>query len=405
MNCFIIPIVAIALSVPVYAEEPAMRSLFNGKDLTGWTGDGYKVENGSIVCTPEGKNLITDGIFSNYLLEFEFKLPPGGNNGLGIHHPGNDPVDSTGMELQILDNTDPKYGELKDAQFNGSLYLLAAAKKSGLKPVGEWNHERVSLLGSGLLVELNGEIILRANLDDVSSRNPTHQGAKRRAGRLALLGHGDAVAFRNIQIAEIPPAANIEGVLAAGFTRLFDGKSLAGWKPGDVPDWSVTNGILRFSGQHSEPTTLRTEKEFGDCTLVFDWRWSALTRPSAGGGAPGLRESHPLGSAIHLRGADGYQINLTNLPGGSGEATRSQGTSKTAAEPGPHTKPKTNADRPVGEWNRTMITIQGDSLSVSLNGRVVIENARCPGSPATGFVGIQGHHAAIDFANVWIKDL
>jgi hypothetical protein len=52
-----------------------------------------------------------------------------------------------------------------------------------------------------------------------------------------------------------------------------------------------------------------------------------------------------------------------------------------------------------------MITLKGDRLSVSLNGRVVIENAQLPGVSAKGAIGLQHHGAAIDFANLWIKDL
>ena len=67
--------------------------------------------------------------------------------------------------------------------------------------------------------------------------------------------------------------------------------------------------------------------------------------------------------------------------------------------------PKGKADRPPGEWNRTMVTIKGDRLTVALNGRVVIENAQLPGIPAKGAIGLQHHGSAIDFANLWIKDL
>ncbi|MEI8342732.1 MAG: family 16 glycoside hydrolase [Verrucomicrobiota bacterium] len=61
-----------------------MRSLFSG-----WVGEGYIVDDETLVCTPAGKNLVTEQTFSNYILEFDFKLQPGGNNGLGIHYPGN----------------------------------------------------------------------------------------------------------------------------------------------------------------------------------------------------------------------------------------------------------------------------------------------------------------------------
>lgn len=410
---------ALALSPLAFtAESLEMRPLFNGMDLSGWTGEGYRVENGVIVCTPDGKILKTEETFSNYVLEFDFKLPPGGNNGLAIHYPGSGDGAFTGMEIQILDNSHSKYSDLKDSQFNGSLYLLAAAKKSGLKPVGEWNHQKVSVLGSGVVIELNGEIILRANLDDLSARNPQHAGAKRRSGHIALLGHGDPVAFRNIQISESPPAAYTEGVLAAGFSRLFNGKTLAGWKHGNSPEWTVADGILKHSGRRGEPADLWTEKEYGDFTVVFDWRWNGSgpmkTQPVilpdgseqlGKDGKPEFVNAEELDSGIYLRGNSVTQVNLWNHPVGSGELYGYRTNPALSPEIRAQATPKMKADRPIGEWNRSMITIKGDRLTFALNGRVVIDNAQLPGVPARGPIGLQHHGAAISFANIWIKEL
>lgn len=419
MKNLLVTFITLSLGAVTFAAEaPAMRSLFNGKDLSGWTGDGYTVEDGTIVCTPEGKILMTEQTFSNYTLDFEFKLPPGGNNGLGIHYPGTGDGAYAGMELQVLDNSAEKYSDLKDYQFHGSLYLLAPAMRNALKPVGEWNQQRVSVLGPALRVELNGEIILRANLDDLAERNPEHPGVKRRAGHLALLGHGDKVAFRNIRISEIAPAANIEGVMAAGFKRLFDGKTLSGWKHGNNPEWVVSDGILKHSGRRGEPADLWTEKEFGDCTLVFDWRWSGKGpmqgRPTilpdgnsklGPDGNPLLIEIEELDSGIYLRGDSVSQVNLWNWNIGSGEVYGYRTNAKMPADVRANVTPKIKADRPIGEWNRMMITIQGDRLSVSLNGRVVIKNAQLPNVSPKGSIGLQHHGSAIDFANLWIKEL
>jgi Domain of Unknown Function (DUF1080) len=413
------PFLSLALVATAFAADaPAMRSLFNGKDLTGWKGEGYIVEDGAIVCTPDGKNLVTEQTFSSYVLEFDFKLPPGGNNGLGIHYPGTGDGAYTGMELQILDNTDPKYHDLKEYQFHGSLYTLAPAKKSGLKPVGEWNHERVSVLGSAVIVNLNGEVILQANLDTLSEANPKHEGVKRRAGHLAWLGHGDRVSFKNIQILETPPAANVEGVMAAGFKQLFDGKTLDGWKHGNSQEWTVANGILKHSGKPGEPSDLWTEKEYGDSTLVFDWRWSGRGQMKSlptvlpdgsnqlgKGGLPELTEAEDLDSGVYLRGNIQSQVNLWNWSIGSGEIYGYRTNPAMSAEVKAGATPKMKADRPLGEWNRTMVTIKGDRLTVSLNGRTVIEGAQLPGVPARGAIGLQHHGSAIDFANLWIKEL
>jgi hypothetical protein len=67
--------------------------------------------------------------------------------------------------------------------------------------------------------------------------------------------------------------------------------------------------------------------------------------------------------------------------------------------------PKTRADRPSGEWNRTMVTVKGERLTVSLNGRVVLDNVQVPSLPAKGAIGILDQDCAIDFANFWVKEL
>ena len=84
------------------------QSLFNGKDLEGWQGavDNYEVKDGAIVCKPgKGGNLLTKEEYADFQARVEFKLPPGGNNGLAIRYPGTGDTAYTGMcELQVLDD-------------------------------------------------------------------------------------------------------------------------------------------------------------------------------------------------------------------------------------------------------------------------------------------------------------
>lgn len=394
------------------AEALTMRPLFNGKDLSGWKGEGYVVEDGSITCTPEGRSLITGETFANYVLDFQFKLTPGANNGLGIHYPGTGDSAYTGMELQILDSTHPKYKDLKDYQFHGGLYTMAPARQGFLKPVGEWNQQRVTVMGPAVKVELNGEIILRANLDEMNKKYPDHQGAKRRAGHIGWLGHGDKVSFRNINIGELPPVANEEGVKAAGFTKIFNGTNLDGWKhTPDTTNWKALHGIIKHNGKPGPVSDLWTEKSYKDITLVCDWRWSGRgpmkNQPKVmpDGSTNGTVEIEELDSGIYLRGNTKSQVNLWNWPIGSGEVYGYRTDGKMSAEVKAGVTPKSNADKPPGEWNRTMIILKGDRLTVSLNGKVVIENARLPDIPASGPVGLQHHGSAIDFANIWVKEL
>ena len=201
-------LVAIACVGSVYAGE--FVSLFNGKDFTNWGGagkteqSGYVVKEGGIIeSTKKCRHLKTEKEYSNYVLEFEFQLTPGANNGLGIHYPGKGDPAYTGMEIQILDNTHPKYAKLKDFQFHGGLYTLKAAKKGHLKPVGEWNKEIVTINGPKVKVELNGVVIMEANLDEINKEKPKHAGAKRRKGFIAFCGHGDIIRLKNLRIKEL----------------------------------------------------------------------------------------------------------------------------------------------------------------------------------------------------------
>lgn len=414
----IISLLALTALAPAQEAEK-FRLLFNGKDLTGWKGEGYAVENGAIVCLPKkGKNLMTEATFSSYILDFDFKLEPGTNNGLGIHYPGHGDGAYTGMELQILDNSAEKYKDLKDYQFHGSMYTLAAAKKEGLKPQGEWNNQRVSVLGPEVKVVLNGVEILAANLDELSDKHPKHDGVKRRSGHIAFLGHGDKVSYRNINILEVPPSANDEGVKNAGFKQIFNGKDLSGWKyQSDGEDnWFVANRILKHTGKNGKTTHLWTEESYKDFTMVFDWRWSGRgemknqpvilpdgTQQTDSEGNKVTAEIEELDSGVLLRGAMKSQVNLWNWTVGSGEIYGYRTDAKQSPEVKAACTPKRKADHPLGEWNRMMITVKGDTVNVSLNGETVIENATLNEMPAEGPIGLQHHGQAIDFANIWVK--
>ena len=99
-----------------------------------------------------------------YILEFEFLLPPKGNNGLGIHYPGDGDPAYSGMELQILDDSADKYKTLKPWQYHGSVYGLVPVKRGYQKPVGEWNVQEVTAIGPRIKVVLNGTSVIDTDL-------------------------------------------------------------------------------------------------------------------------------------------------------------------------------------------------------------------------------------------------
>ncbi len=190
------------------ADGAGFKPAFNGKDFAGWAGpvDNYEVRDGSIVCQAgKGGTIFTQAEFTNFVARVEFKLPPGGNNGLAIRYPGNGDTAYLGMcECQVLDdNYEQATGNKIDPrQAHGSAYGMVAAARGYQHPIGEWNYEEVSVRGSTIKVELNGTVILDADLSKVTefAGGHAHPGKDRASGHFGFAGHDDPVMFRNISI-------------------------------------------------------------------------------------------------------------------------------------------------------------------------------------------------------------
>ncbi len=186
-----------------YSQE-GFKTLFNGKDLEGWIGatDSYEAVDGLLRFKQGGGTLFTADPYSDFAIRFEFRLPPGGNNGLAIRSPLKGNPAFAGMELQILDDGHPKYENLKDWQVHGSVYGVAGAHRGYLRPTGEWNYQEVIAKGPHIQVALNGTKILDVDLGKVEKApdGNDHPGRHRTEGHIGFMGHGDPVEFRNIRI-------------------------------------------------------------------------------------------------------------------------------------------------------------------------------------------------------------
>ncbi len=187
------------------------RPVFDGKTLAGWAGpvDNYEVRDGAIVCKPKkGGVLFTQERFADFAVQLEYRLPPGGNNGLAIRYPGKGQGSYDGMcEVQILDDDAPQYAKLDPRQYNGSAYGMVPAKRGYLRPTGEWNFMLVTVKGPTVRVELNGVQTLDADLSRVTQfkDNHPHPGKDLTEGHFGFCGHNDPVAFRNIAVKRLAP--------------------------------------------------------------------------------------------------------------------------------------------------------------------------------------------------------
>jgi hypothetical protein len=190
--------------------EEGFVSLFDGKTLDGWQGstDGYLARDGILSCKKEsGGRLFTTKEYSDFILRFEFKLEPGGNNGIAIRAPMEDRPSRAGMEIQVLDDDADRYKNLKPYQYHGSIYGMVPAKRGHLKPAGEWNSEEILCQGSHVRVTLNGTVIVDADLAKIDKPmdGNEHPGRFRKKGYVGFIGHRSHVEFRNVRIKELSP--------------------------------------------------------------------------------------------------------------------------------------------------------------------------------------------------------
>lgn len=204
----------------------------------------------------------------------------------------------------------------------------------------------------------------------------------------------------------------------SGYTALFNGKDFSGWQvpQGDNGHWKVIDGVIDYDArsESKEDKSLWTEQEFGDYTLIVDWRIkeTPYNNPRVPYILPDGSEARDIhgklfqmtlpdsDSGILLRGDATYQINIWCWPIGSGEMYGVRRNAKMPPEVRAGVTPRTQADNPVGQWNRYEITAKGESVSVMLNGKSVLPGVTIPGLPAKGRIGLQ-HHGGMNAEGKW----
>lgn len=189
----------------VFAEDGRV-SLFNGKDLKGWTGVGgeavnWEVKDGVLSCTGKrGSHWIrTDREYADFDLSLEFNIPVNGNSGVFIRSPLNGAPWVEGLEVQVLDDYGPKWKNLKPAQFTASIYAVQAPSERVSKPAGEWQTMRIRCVGDDYQVWLNGKQVINALRGDLTKKSGV-RGLKRTQGYIGLQNHSSPVHYKNITI-------------------------------------------------------------------------------------------------------------------------------------------------------------------------------------------------------------
>jgi hypothetical protein len=421
------------LSAAAIQQPAAQIELFNGKDLSGWVNvncapETWQVRDGLIICsgTPRGV-LRTDQMYENFLLELEWRhTKPKGNSGLMVFADALPQIGAPyppSVEVQIMDGDHGSIFGIRGLTLvpltnprPQSKAGRAQPTEERCRPAGEWNRYVLTAKDGALDLEVNGKAVTRVK--DCSLVK----------GYICLESEGSETHFRKLRLTPLPgsnpPAAKVARA-DEGLRMLFDGLSFKGWRhPEEFKGhWVARDGIIACDGKiqvkKGQSKDLWTEKEYGAFVLVADWRlpmkpvMRALPTFTPDGlfirddrGRVVRKEIPDAGdSGIHLRGRPRYQVNIWSQPMGSGDINDLHKDTSLPVEVRRACVPKKRADAPFGQWNRFVITLKGERVSVLLNGELVIDGAELPKVPPRGRLGLQNHGDPVEFRNLFIKEL
>jgi len=136
------------------------QSLFNGKDLSGWTPHGtekWYVDKGDLVCEsgPDKQYgyLSTNKSYKNFILTLQFKQEADGNSGV-FFRSSIDGVKISGWQVEVAP-LNKHTGGIYESYGRGWLIQPKAEDQQHLKP-GEWNTLKIKVLDGAVTTWLNG---------------------------------------------------------------------------------------------------------------------------------------------------------------------------------------------------------------------------------------------------------
>ncbi len=282
------------------------RTLFNGKNLKGWTkinGNAeYAVKDGVIIGTTKFDTpntfLAFNEEFSDFILEFDFKVDDALNSGVQFRSASIESYRDGrvhGYQFEIDPSPRAWSAGIYDEARDGWLYTIEDQASKAAFRNGEWNHARVEAVGNRIRTWLNG--VPCANLIDERASK----------GFIALQVHainkeeqlGKHVCWRNIRICtenidqemwadeagakEVSRLNNklTEKEIAEGWKLLWDGKTTEGWRGAKLKEfpadgWVIEDGILKVKkgdgGESTNGGDIVTVEKYRNFELMVDFK-------------------------------------------------------------------------------------------------------------------------------------
>lgn len=440
----------ICCTVGVYAQSTGWKSLFDGKTLKGWrqlNGKAkYEVVNGTIVGTTvtgePNSFLATNEDYGDFILELELKV---GNMNSGVQFRSlSDPADNNGRVRGYQVEVDPSdrawSGGIYDEARRGWMYqteMHSAAKKAFIKT--GWNKYRVEAIGPVIRTWVN-DVPVTYMVDDMTSKGfialQVH-GVKERAG-------GAQIQWRNIRIQtgaamrprpldlSVPVANYTLNTIspleqAQGFSLLFNGKDLTGWRAvlkQTPPEkgWVIENGLLHIMPADGTASNkygdLLSAKQYKAFELNFDFK---LTEGANSGVKYFVRESEKSPRAgLGLE----YQVLDDARHPDAKMGTEGNRTMSGLYDLIPANKLDPHFQKKIGEWNQGKIIVYPNNLVQHwLNGfkvveyergsniyKVLVAHSKFAGNKGFGLaeqgpVLLQDHGNSVYYKNIKIREL
>ena len=425
------------------------RSLFNGKDLSGWkvlNGKAtYEWKDGMLVGTTVANEpnsfLVSEEVFGDFILELEFRIDDGTNSGIQFRSESKPDYQNGrvhGYQFEIDPSPRAWTGGIYDEARRDWLYPLElnTPARSAFKANG-WNTARIECIGSSMRTFLNG--VPAAHVVDNITPN----------GFIALQVHsvnnaadaGKHVYFRNIRIqttnlkpapldnsfvVNLIPNTLTEQEEKNGVELLWDGKSTAGWRGAykkEFPNigWEIKEGVLSVlpsgGGESVHGGDIVTVNKYDAFDFQFEFR---MTDGANSGVKYFVTESEGnKGSAIGLE----YQILDDAKHPDAKEGVVGNRTLASLYDLIPSLKIQRGL-RKIGEWNSGRIVVYPDNrVEHWLNGYKVVEYQRGTpiyyalvarskyavwenfGMAESGHILLQDHGDRVSFRSIKIKVL
>ncbi len=430
-------------------DKDGWVSIFNGKDLSGWTQlngkANYTVKNGVLIGTTVSDQpnsfLATQKMYGDFQLELDLLVDTAMNSGVQFRSeslPDYQNGRVHGYQMEVDPSSRAWSGGIYDEGRRLWLYTLEY-NQEGKKAFrnGQWNHYRIECIGNRMRTWVNG-IPTAALIDDMTPK-----------GFIALQVHsvsrpeevGRQIQWKNIRIREknlkpwpdqkifianLLPNSLTEEEKKSGVSLLWDGKTTSGWRgvyKTTFPEkgWEIKEGTINVQpsagGESANGGDIVTERMFSAFELQFEFR---LTEGANSGVKYFVTEKeNNSGSAIGLE----YQVLDDEKHPDAKLGAAGNRTLASLYDLIPSIKYPQSIKK-IGEWNRGMIRVYPDNhVEHFLNGYKVVQYERSSqmyqalvarskyvqwpefGMAKQGRILLQDHGNAVSFRSIRIREM